>query len=58
MPDNPKKIKTKAVSGPGGVSCPCCTGYGKRSKRRHRQILRRIDKQDVKAIVNEEVPVR
>ena len=39
---NERKIRTKAVNGPGGIKCPCCSAGGKGfSKRLNNRILRR-----------------
>lgn len=42
----------KWVNGPGGVRCPCCRrGDLKEAKRRHNRLLRRRQKQSLKAEV-------
>lgn len=51
-----RKHVTNYSSGPGGMHCPCCGEQmsPRKAKPRHRRILRRRDKVEIKQMLREE----
>jgi hypothetical protein len=49
-----RKVKTKAVGGPGGIDCSCCrTGSKKDAKTLHARIVRRKTKIEIERELRE-----
>lgn len=53
---NTNKIRTKAVSGPGGIKCSCCNNCGsvKAARTIHNRIIRRKANADLRCYRNED----